>query len=448
MTDDRRPPYDEAAEAGIIGSIFLKPDIVPDMCDEQGLATDAFYVPAHRVIYDCIGQLRSSGKVVDLIAIESALADSGKIDTIGGRPTLYRFMDTPHAGNAEHYVKIVLQKHARRKIIEVARATEAQAYDPESEIEQMIADAETALFDILKVPDTPSTNMQAVNAAIKEWSDAANGNIRGLPCFIPRLAQIIGQYRRGKMYVVGGTPGGGKTTFGTNQMKFWAEHDIPAACASIEMEHSEIIGNILGEMANMSVFELDRAIGSPETKKQRVKQIDEHGAKVFKDSLINKNLHINDRNLTVDQLCVWTRMMVRKHGIKALVVDYLQILDAGIAQGKSGGRRSEIDYCLKRLVSLAKELDIVVLLLSQFTKAARTVIRTKDGPQEAKPTAADLKESGKIQEDAFCIILLYMLENRFYADVVKHRRGPTGQVELQLQGTRQRICDVRAPVQD
>ena len=441
------PPYSDEAERGIIGSILMDSEFSLAKCAEARLSEDDFYVPANKTMFEAILKTRKTarGGIVDYLTVCDTLDNDGKLDSVGGIPTIDNLIDnTPTARHIESYLEIVQKKAQRRRMIKVALQMLDDAKNENEPILGSITGAQSKLFREFEEHDEVKSNADAILEIYDELKAAVSGKPNSLPHFLPGVQQKLGGYRKGKLHVIGAPPKKGKTTLICNQAKHWAMglHDpegkqIPVAIASIEMDHSEIIGNMVAEHADVSMFAMKtgmRECKYREGKDNRTrlkKFLDAANDFVDGNTMVDKlPLYINDKCLDIDELCSWARLMVYKHGVQALFIDYLQLLRE---KKFRGSRKEEMDSVVGKLVKLAKETGLVVIVASQFTLQARRDSNNR------KPTSNDLKESGSIGEAAYSIILLYEWEDSFYANVDYNRGGQTGEVEILFQGSRQRF---------
>lgn len=453
MTDPRRQvPYSEEAERGVLGSILLDAVMVLNMVKEQHITAEDFYAPAHALIFDAMleTERKASGGIVDVLTVSETLKKKGSLEKVGGTAYLDKTIsDTPTVHHAMSYIEIMKLKAKRRRVIKTSMEAMSLAYDEESNIEDVIISAQTSFFEEASETEAKMTNEDAIWKCYDEFKAAKEGKPIGLPCYLPAVNRMLGNYRPGKVHFIGAAPGFGKTTYGCNQAKFWAmglfdmnpdpvtgPNRIPVGFASLEMDHSEILGNIIAEHADVSVFSMKTG-----AKEQKMKQGGDNrerltkfvdAAKEFVDADTHKDIvpiYVNDKLMNIDQLCSWARLMIFKHGIKALLIDYLQLMKE--PYGFKGNRKEEVDSINGKLVSLAKDTGLTVLVTSQITVAARR--------DKRRPNCSDLKDSGSISESAYTAMLIYEWEDQMYCGIDKNRGGLKGEVAVMFEGGRQRF---------
>jgi len=425
----RCPPYDEKAECAVIGSVMLEPKAM-HVAINNSISPEDFYIPAHCKIWDACIEMYSSGRPIDIITLTSALREKKDDNSI---MLLTRMVDSiPELHRIQYYIDILKDKSIRRMAISEAVSVLESAYDEESQTgDQVIAEAQTKFFGLSKLSETPTTNTEALNIVLGQWASAAKGEVIGLPCFLKDVNGYLGNFRKGKVYFVGATPGAGKSTWLSNQFSYWSViGKIPTAINSIEMDHPEFIGRIVAERADQSTYVMSRGIGGFEMSKERINRVIEKSKELIniETGEMVSPIWINDKQMSVEELMSWAQFMVSRHGIQALGVDYLQILHPG-SKHKSASKREEVMYVVDCLRRMAKQLNIVLIVLSQLTK---------DGRDERKPRASDLKESSEIQDAAYGIFMLYEWEGIWYCDLQKNRGGPTYAVPCHFAKDRQR----------
>jgi len=447
----RQAPYSEDAEKGVLGSILLDAVRVLNIVREEHITAEDFYVPANNLIFQAILETERSarGGVVDALTVGDTLTKSGNLEKAGGGRYLNCLIDdTPTSHHVGSYVDIVKDKAKRRRVIRTSQEAALQAYDEESNIVDVIIDVQTTFFAEASQEDTTITNADAILQCYDEYKAAKNGHPVGLPSYIPSVNAKLGNYKPGKVHFVAAPPGKGKTTYICNQAKYWCmglhelykgndnPEKVEVAIASIEMDHAEILGNIIAEHADVSVFSLktgmkEGVIKQGEDNRDRITKFMD-AAKEFVDAETLEDLlplRLNDKLMNIDQLVAWARLMVFKHGTKALFIDYLQLLKE--PYGFKGNRKEEIDSINGKLVKLGKDTNLIIMVTSQLTLAARR--------DKRKPNMSDLKESGSISESAYTVMLIYKWEDNMYCGVDKNRGGLTGEVPVQFQGSRQRF---------
>jgi len=438
---NRQMPYSEESEVGLLGSILQDSTRALHVSMQSNIDPTDFYVVAHQTVYDAMLELHRRGRPVDLVSITHELKKDDRYDRIGGTSFLTSLIDNaPTPAHAQYYAGIVRSKSERRAIIHACHDGAARAYSDEDETQDLLSSIQSELFSISKMQEGLTENVDAIRKNMDRWKDAASGSPHGLECYLESVKHLTGRYRHGKPYFVGATPGAGKSTILINQFMRWALEGIPVAINSIEMDHEECIARVLCDLAGVSLYALDHGTKEREGEKPRLKKAWEAATTVV-DPETGRNLiplWINDRTMTVDQLWAWARFMVERHQVQAVGVDYLQILRP--PKSYRGTRREAVIEVITSLREMAKELKIVLYILSQLSK---------EGRGERRPRPSDMKESSDIEDIAEQIVMLYewpkMDKNpktgkmepirdrngkpimEFIFDVQKNRRGLLGE---------------------
>jgi replicative DNA helicase len=438
---DRSPPYSEEAERGVLGSILLDAERVMDLCIESQLVAESFFVPSHRALFEVLYDLQNTGGAIDVLTVAERLRVSNRLDSIGGTAFLDQLVDgTPTAAHAEYYIDIVRQRHIVRTIIACARDAEAFCYGSQESADSILGRVEQSFMNITErqhgymMPWSQSVT-QAMEHVETVFATQGMGGVRGVPTGLNNLDHILQGLRPSEMVVLAACPSMGKTALAMNIVQNIALGDVrdhkahPVGVFSLEMSAESLILRMLCTMAKVSSFHL---MGG------QVSGREIHGNLMHAASrLKNAPIYLDDTGgLDVLELRARSRRMKKKHNVELIVVDYLQLLHA--REYADQGRQLETANISSNLKSMAKELRIPVLVLSQLSRAPDQ--RDKTG----KPKLSDLRDSGAIEQDADVVCMLRRPckydgdeehEDKTLAvvDVAKQRNGPTGEVRLNFQ---------------
>ena len=433
----RQPPYSEEAERGVLGSLLLDAQRVVDMCVESQLVQESFYVPAHRLVYEASITLTHGASVIDILTVGEQLRSMGKLEVVGGPAFLETLIDsTPTAAHAEYYIDIVRQKHLLRSIIDCARTTETECFSAEDSADSVLSRAEQAFLDI---SDNRHGNMVAwrdsvknTMAQIEQILDSHRG-LTGLSSGYLNIDNKLQGLRNGEMIVLAARPSMGKTSLAMNIVEHVSlgqgDPDRKAhgvGIFSLEMSCESLVMRMLCSRSKVRSFDLARGT---------VASGPAHGELAKAASVLMKApIFLDDTGgLDVMELRARARRMKKRHDIDFIVIDYLQLLNS--RDYAKQGRQIETSNVSANLKSMAKELNVPVLVLSQLSRAPEQ--RDKTG----KPKLSDLRDSGAIEQDAD-VVLMLRRPSRYeddpehddktlsVLDVVKHRNGPVGEVYL------------------
>ena len=435
MSTQRIPPYSEEAERGVIGSILIDFHKVLELCDNSGIVTDSFYVPAHRCLFDHLQQMSQDGKAIDLVTVGEHLKSAGELDRIGG----YEFLDgiiddTPTAAHAEYYIGFVRQKHLLRKIIDESTLTIDRCYEGgDDDAESILDHAQSNLFDISSASRLSEQKSlgEIAEEVCERWDGIIEGTItHGIEPFLPELRALLGNFVSGNPYFIGAEPGGGKSVMLQNQAVFTATQGIPVALASLEMTEHKLVSRILGERGDFSSWAMDnREYGDSHFAKSKLDIARRTAKRISK-----LPLYIEDKPMDVDEFCSWAMRMRVKHGVRLIGCDYFQLLQPP-ARMKLKGQEATVYVCGK-LQQLLKNDDVVKIILSQLTKLPRD---PKTGELTRKPKKDDLYGGRPIDAVSEGTILVFGDDETATILVDKNRGGGVGEVKANFVKNRSRF---------
>ncbi|OGV67854.1 MAG: replicative DNA helicase [Lentisphaerae bacterium RIFOXYC12_FULL_60_16] len=444
---ERVPPHSEDAERGVLGSILLDASRVMDLCIEGQLTAESFYLTPHRVLYEVVYEMSRRGDTIDALTVTERLRNLDRLDRVGGAAAVDQLIDsTPTSAHAEYYIDIVRQKHLLRSILSCVRDVEAECFRSPESADHILGQAEQSLLSIAESRHGLVGSWdQAIKDTMAHVEHVLNGGkvLSGIPTGFRNLDDIILGMRPGEMIVLAARPSMGKTSLAMNIVEnvVLGKGDRtprPVGVFSLEMSRESLALRMLCCHAGVSAFRLAKGFVSRAN----------HGKLVQAVSVLSKaQICLDDTGgLDIMDLRARARRMMKKHQIQLIVVDYLQMLHAREAAAQ--GRQLETASISGNLKSLAKELKVPVLVLSQLSRAPEQ----RTGGQPGRPKLSDLRDSGAIEQDADVVCL--MRRPRMYpeddehedltlaiVDVAKHRNGPTGEVRLNFDDEFTRFTD-------
>lgn len=452
---DRMPPSSEEAERGVLGSILLDASRVMDLSIASQLTPDAFYVPAHRTVYETLLEMAGEGGVIDVLTVTERLQALGRLEAVGGASALDRLIDaTPTAAHAEYYVDIVRQKHLLRSIISCARNTEQSCYDTAETADELLSRAEQAF---LNITEGQHGSMVAWSDAVKTTMDhierilSMHRGLTGVSTGFLNLDRKLQGLRNGEMIVLAARPSMGKTSLAMNIVENIAlgkgdpdRQPHAVGIFSLEMSYEALVMRMLCSHASVRGFDLTSgmvASGPAHAKLTTAASV-----------LMKAPIYLDDTGgLDILELRARARRMKKRHHVDLIVVDYLQLLHS--REFARQGRQIEVSDVSGNLKSMAKELKVPVLVLSQLSRAPDQ--RDKLG----KPKLSDLRDSGAIEQDADVVCMLrrpvkyeddpeHEDSTLAIVEVAKHRNGPTGEVRLNFEDEYTRFTDRTEGVDD
>jgi replicative DNA helicase len=426
----RRPPYSEEAERGVLGSV-LQDAAILDLCVERQLIAESFYVPAHRILWDALAHMSQQSRPIDALTVAHELKESGNLDRIGGEIFLHRLIDsTPTTAHAGYYVDIVRQKHIYRQVIECSRNAENECYSSDEDALTLLGRVEQSFFDITDKNRAPMGSWPDMVRGVMEQVEAIGkgGDVSGIKTGYVDIDRHLAGLRPGNMIVLAARPSMGKTSLGMNIAEKVARGHVPGGeptavgIFSLEMSREDLVMRMLCSHARVSMHRIRQGYLSSKGNN------DEHRRLVEAADVLGKApIFLDDSpGLDITELRARARRMKQKHGVRLIIVDYLQLLHS--REHARQGRQFEIAEVSGNIKGMAKELGLPVMVLSQLSRApeARDV---------GKPRLSDLRDSGSIEQDADIVLLLRRPckypedsdhEDRRLAviDIAKNRNGP------------------------
>ncbi|MBN3038294.1 MAG: replicative DNA helicase [Candidatus Omnitrophica bacterium] len=422
---EKVPPQSLEAEIAVLGSMLIEDDALGEAVEI--VKPSYFYKDAHRKIFEAISDLYSANRAVDLVTLAEELKRRGELDDVGGAAYLTELTAAvPTAANVQHYAKIVKEKAILRNLINTATHIVEQSYSGQQDANVLLDQAEKQIFDIA------GTQMQGMSVSIKEIIKDSIETIEG---FYRRKAHVTGLamgfddldimtsgLHSGELIVVAGRPSMGKSALATCIAEYAAIHEQKGvAIFSLEMSKEQLVQRMLCSHAHV---ELQKARSGFLTQSDWPKLVTAAG------KLAEAPIFIDDSaGLTALELRAKARRLKSRHNIELIVVDYLQLMSGA---SRIENRQQEISDISRSLKTLAKELNIPLIAISQLSRAP-------EKRENFRPRLSDLRESGAIEQDADVVLLLFREEyynlkdtNKGIAEVIvaKQRNGPVGPQNL------------------
>ncbi len=426
---DRVPPQNIEAEQCVLGSLLLYEDCVHEVV--QLLSPDCFVRDVHRKLFEVILDLYNDGKTVDPVIVREELQQRGYLDSSGsgGLTTDYLaelLTKVPTAAHALHYANIVREKAIARRLIRVGTEIVRAAYEPGTDPDELLSDAERKIFDIAQHRLVGETQRLADVLAlafdrIDERAGRGEHVISGLPTGFFDLDDLTSGLQNSELIIIAARPSVGKTALAMNIAEHVAVEEGKAVLfVSLEQSRIELVERLLCSRARMDSHRL---------RSGRISSDDIRRLQQAADQMMGAPLFIDDtpgRNML--QITATARRLKRQHDLALVVVDYLQLIEP---DNLRDSRQEQIARISRRLKMLARDLQVPVIALSQLNRS----LELREGH---RPRLADLRESGSIEQDADVVLLLHRPElydkdaEPGLAEVIvaKQRNGPTGTVKL------------------
>jgi replicative DNA helicase len=432
---EKLPPQSIEAEESVLGAVLLDRDAI-DKAFELLKAED-FYRPAHRKIYEAVGEISGKNEPVDLVTISEVLRKNNELEAVGGAAFIASLTDrVPSAANVEYYAKIVRDKARLRRLISACTGIIASAYAHADEAKLVVDTAENQILEIgSSEGETKVLSLQELMGPVIQTIEKfrnQGGSITGLSTGFKRLDEMTSGLHEGEMIVIAGRPGMGKTALCMNIARN-AASKVPVAIFSLEMSADSLA---------MRLMCSEQRIDSQVVRSGRIQNHELGRLTLAASKLYDTPIYIDDSaKLDIQQLRARVRRLVKEKKIGLVVVDYLQLLEAG---EQRENRQQEITIISRGLKAIAKEMRIPVVVASQLSRA------TEQRDKTNKPRLSDLRESGSIEQDADMVMLIY--RKGYYdkeggdksadIDIAKQRSGPTGEFQLVFNGEYTRFDDM------
>jgi len=425
MKPIKQLPQAVEIEDAILGILLDQPKALHSVISK--LPIDAFYSHKNQVIYNAIAEQFSALRPTDLISINSKLQAEKKLDSIGGINSLMDLTTgVVNTSSLEYYVEIVSENYKRRLGIIKASELVDKLYNGDEMVDNLSLANELTLSLSNETSNVGGIHISnSLIELIREQEMELNGEFSGCKSGFKDLdKQIIG-FKNQQVVIVAGRPGMGKTTFGINIAYRLAKQNTPVGFFSLEMSHTELtkkFAAIETQISNSRIRELEES------------KLQEYFTKSQKLGALP--IHIDDKaNATIDDIRARAITMKRRHDIKLIVIDYIQLINVGKSKGN---REQEISEISRKIKLLAKELNIPIIAIAQLSRQVET-------SDPKIPFLHHLRESGSIEQDADMVLMLWRAEYYDYPEfefdgkmedskgkcvcfVRKNRNGETGRV--------------------
>ena len=393
------PPQVLDLEEAVLGAMMIDKKGVDEVIDI--LQPDAFYKEAHKYIFEAIVQLFTDTQPIDLLTVSAQLRKNAKLDLAGGDFYLIQLTQKiSSSAHIEFHSRIILQKFIQRSLIRISSDIIEESYDETTDVFDLLDKAESKLYEVTQgnIKRSSETAQSLVLQAKKRIEEIANQKgLSGVETGFTKLDAITSGWQPSDLIIIAARPGMGKTAFVLSMARNIAiDFGHPVALFSLEMSSVQLITRLISSETGLS------------SEKLRTGKLEKHEweqLSVKVKNLEKAPLFIDDSpSLSIFDLRAKARRLASQHGIKIIIVDYLQLMTAG-GNGKGGGNREqEISTISRNLKALAKELAIPVIALSQLSRAVETRGSSK------RPLLSDLRESGAIEQDADIVSFIYRPE--------------------------------------
>lgn len=434
----RIPPNSIEAEQAVLGGLLIDGSAWEKIADLVSMSD--FYRHEHRLIWQAIKKLVEVPHPIDVITVNEALETAQNDEAAGGLAYLTQLANhTPSSANIRRYAEIVRERSMLRQLIGIGSEIVEDAFQAgERDANQIMDSAQAKLFNISEQNERGRHGFIEITDVLRRVNDRiealyARSNpdeITGIPTGFIDLDNLTSGLQNGDLIIVAGRPSMGKTAFSMNIAEHVAIHTgLPVAVFSMEMSAEQLATRMIGSIGKLNQQQL------------RIGKFEDEDWDRFSSALAK----LSDTKIQIDEtpglssteLRARARRLARQYGGKLglIVIDYLQLM-SGNSHGREQNRTAEISEISRALKSLARELNVPVIALSQLN-------RSVEQRPNKRPMMSDLRESGAIEQDADLIMFMYRDEyydpnssKKGTAEVIigKHRNGPTGSIELTFLG--------------
>ena len=414
------PPQAVDLEEAVLGAMMIDKKGVDEVIDI--LQPDAFYKDAHKFIFEAIFQLFTDSQPIDLLTVSAQLKKNGKLEIAGGDFYLIQLTQKiSSSAHIEFHSRIILQKYIQRSLIKISSDIIQEAYEESTDVFDLLDMAESKLYEVTQgnIKRSSETAQSLVMQAKKRIEEISNKEgLSGIPTGFHKLDQVTSGWQPSDLIIIAARPGMGKTAFVLSMARNMAiDSQSPVAVFSLEMSSVQLITRLISSETGLS------------SEKLRTGKLEKHEweqLSVKVRDLEKAPLYIDDTpSLSIFDLRAKARRLASQHGIKLIIIDYLQLMTAGGAGKGGGNREQEISTISRNLKALAKELEVPVIALSQLSRAVETRGSSK------RPLLSDLRESGAIEQDADIVSFIYRPEYYKIEEWDDDEQSPTqGQAEF------------------
>ncbi|GHT15977.1 replicative DNA helicase [Bacteroidia bacterium] len=427
------PPQALDLEEAVLGACMIEKDAVDDVLDI--LHPESFYKEAHQHIFEAIIKLRERTEPVDMLTVSEELKRGKQLKTVGGRAYLAQLsMKVGSAAHIDFHAKIIAQKYLQRELIRVTSEVQRDSFDDSQDVNDVLDRAQNDILqlaegNIKQQAETVGEISKNVLTEIEERQKSTDP-LSGIPSGFTELDRITQGWQKSNLVIVAGRTSMGKTAFVLSMARNMViEHKRPVAFFSLEMSSEELVNRLFMSESGISGDRLKGRIN-----KEELNHLYESI-----NNLKDAELYIDDTpGLTTLEFSSKVRRLHKQHNIQCVIIDYLQLMHA---PEYKNFREQEISAISRMLKSVAKELKIPIIALSQMNRSIES--RTE---KNKRPQLSDLRESGAIEQDADMVVFVhrpeyYRIEELFDGSdstgmaeimIAKHRNGGLGDIKLRF----------------
>ncbi len=443
------PPQALEVEEAVLGALLLDRDSLAAVIDS--LKPETFYKIEHQKIFAAIHELFGKSMPVDILTVIQELKKRGELDVVGGPVYItsltHRVAST---ANIEFHTRILNQKQIQRELINVSSAIIKDAYEESTDALTLLDEAEQKLFAVAEgnIKKNFSKMSDLISEAKKQIEKAGQqpDGVNGVPSGFMDLDRITAGWQQSDLIILAARPGMGKTAFVlTMARNASVQFKKPVAMFSLEMSSIQLVTRLIAAETGLSGEKL---------RKGNLEEHEWHQLDTKVRELTEAPMFIDDTpSLNIFEFRAKARRLKANHDIQMIIIDYLQLMTTG-TDAKGGNREQEISMISRSLKSIAKELSIPIIALSQLSRN----VEQRGGSKV--PQLSDLRESGAIEQDADMVVFIYRpeyykitesdtgIDTQGLAEIhiQKHRNGSLGAVNLKFDGRLMKFSDMNSGI--
>ncbi len=429
-------PQAPELEAAVLGALMIERDAYSQV--SEILRPESFYEHSHQLIYQAITTLALQQKPIDILTVAEQLKSTGDLEQAGGAFYITQLSGkVASSAHVEYHARIIAQKYLARELISFSSSIQTKAFDETQDVDDLMQEAEGNLFEISQ--QNMKKDYTQINPVIQEAYEmlqkaaARSDGLSGLQSGFAGLDKMTSGWQNSDLVIIAARPAMGKTAFVLSMAKNIAVNDkVPVALFSLEMSNVQLVNRLIVNVCEIPGEKIKSGQLAPYEWGQLDYKIKE---------LYDAPLFVDDTpSLSVFELRTKARRLVREHGVRIIIIDYLQLMNAS---GMSfGSRQEEVSTISRSLKGLAKELNIPIIALSQLNRG----VESREGIDGKRPQLSDLRESGAIEQDADMVCFIHRPEYyKIFQDekgndlhgmaeiiIAKHRNGAVGDILLRF----------------
>jgi replicative DNA helicase len=437
------PPQANDMEEAVLGAVMLEKEAVITILDI--LKPESFYREAHQKIFKAISDLSSREFPVDLYTVTEELRSHHELDSVGGPVYLTQLTSkVVSAANVDYHARIVAQKYIQRELIRVSTEIQTRSFDDTYDVTELLDYSENALFQIAEgnIKREVAPINVVIKEAIREIEEAGKREdaLVGTPSGFTKLDRLTSGWQKSELVIIAARPSMGKTAFALSMARNMSiDHGKKVAIFSCEMSSIQLVNRLIIAETDIPGDKIKNGRLSEEEWKQLDTRI---------KKLVQAPIFIDDTPaISIFELRAKCRRLMAQHKLDIVIVDYLQLMSG---PENAGSREQEVSNISRSLKSIAKELNVPILALSQLNRSVEMRGGTK------RPLLSDLRESGAIEQDADMVVFIHRQDKfgiptfedgsstKGIAEIIlaKNRNGPVDDVKLRFREEKAQFVDI------